>query len=116
MAERPTLLELVVAVREFLERDVGTVVDGRVSFHARVAANALGIVERELELGPANDAAERARLASLLGHHGDLDELRTELAAAIREGTFDDRRAELIAALRATTSEALAVANPRYRE
>ena len=61
--DRPTTTELVGAVREFLERDVMAVTEGRVGFHARVAANVLAMVERELALGPAQ-APRRARRAS----------------------------------------------------
>ncbi len=45
---RPTAAELVTAVAEFLDDDVRGATDGRVNFHARVAANVLRIVEREL--------------------------------------------------------------------
>ncbi len=53
--DRPTAAELVAAVREYLERDVMTSTEGRVAFHARVSANVLGMVERELELGDAGE-------------------------------------------------------------
>ena len=69
--DRPTAAELVTAVREFLERDVMTVTEGRVQFHTRVAINALGMVERELVDGPALAEAERDRAEALLGHSGD---------------------------------------------
>ena len=49
---RPTASELLEAVREFLTGQVMPATSGQVAFHARVAANALGIVARELELGP----------------------------------------------------------------
>lgn len=114
MAERPTAAELIEAVREFLERDLMSALEGRLVFHTRVAVNALGIVERDLQLGAAHATAERSRLLGLLGHDGDLDDLRAELAAAIRSGALDDRRTEVLAALRKTTEEALTVANPKY--
>jgi hypothetical protein len=41
----------VEAVREFLTDQVGPASAGQIAFHARVAANVLGIVARELELG-----------------------------------------------------------------
>jgi aminoglycoside phosphotransferase (APT) family kinase protein len=44
----PSVHELIVAVQEFLERDVMTTATGRVQFHARVAANALGIAARQV--------------------------------------------------------------------
>jgi hypothetical protein len=45
---RPTARELVEAVRGFLMDDVLPNTTGRLSFHARVAGNVLGIVGREL--------------------------------------------------------------------
>lgn len=45
---RPTARELLAAVREFLSDEVMPATEGRLSFHARVAANVVAIVEREL--------------------------------------------------------------------
>jgi len=49
---RPTASELLEAVREYLLGSVRPATTGQVAFHARVAANVLAIVARELELGP----------------------------------------------------------------
>jgi aminoglycoside phosphotransferase (APT) family kinase protein len=49
---RPTAAELLEAVREFLTGQVMPATAGQLSFHARVAANVIGIVARELQLGP----------------------------------------------------------------
>jgi hypothetical protein len=106
---RPTIEELVEAVREFLERDVMSQTTGALQFHARVAVNALAAVERELRPGPAMAEAHRARLASL----GFASE--GELADAIRSGALDDRYDDVAAAVRATVHDKLAVANPKYR-
>ncbi|MEA3019614.1 MAG: hypothetical protein QOI47_1138 [Actinomycetota bacterium] len=110
MHGRPTAEELVVAVREFLERDVMPATTGPVSFHARVAVNALSAVERELRDGPAMAEAHRARLAALgFTSEGDL-------AEAIRAGAADadDRYDEIVTAVRATVRDKLSVANPKY--
>jgi aminoglycoside phosphotransferase (APT) family kinase protein len=48
---RPTASELLEAVREYLLGSVMPATSGQVAFHGRVAANALAIVARELELG-----------------------------------------------------------------
>ena len=47
----PSTAELVGAVREFLGREVVPATAGRLSFHARVAANVLAQIERELHSG-----------------------------------------------------------------
>ena len=65
---RPTASELLDAVRGFLTDQVMPATGGQLGFHARVAANVLAIVARELDLGelPASaDLADRvaARLA-----------------------------------------------------
>lgn len=106
--DAPNAMELLESVREWLDREVIPATDGRLRFHARVAANVLAIVEREIDLGPAQADAHATRLA-LLGVADD-----TALAAAIRNREFDDRSDELLAALTAAVHDKLAVANPRY--
>ncbi|HTZ94456.1 MAG TPA: phosphotransferase [Streptosporangiaceae bacterium] len=49
---RPTASELLEAVREYLMGSVLPGTAGQLAFHARVAANVLAMVARELELGP----------------------------------------------------------------
>ena len=107
--DAPTAIELLESVREWLDREVIPATDGRLRFHARVASNVLGMVEREIELGPAQEAAHRDRLAQL----GVADD--AELAAAIRGRAFDDRAEELRELLAEAVRDKLAVANPRYR-
>lgn len=103
----PTASELVEAVREWIERDLGG--GGPANrFHARVAANVLAIVERELELGPAQARAHAARLEQL----GVADD--AELAASIRDGTLDGRLDEVRELVWASVRDKLAVANPAY--
>ncbi|BBZ23856.1 DUF6285 domain-containing protein [Mycolicibacter hiberniae] len=109
---RPTAAELVAAVTEFLDTalvnnaQAGT--DGQVRFHARVAANALRIVEREL-----NDTTAGAVTDALAGL-GFADE--AELAAAIRAGDLDDRPAELTACLYTLVEHRLAIDHPGYAQ
>jgi hypothetical protein len=103
---RPTAAELVAAVAEFLETDVRESTAGQVNFHARVAANVLRIVERELLTESCDDAT--AALADL----GFDDE--AQLAAAIRSGDLDERSEQLRSALRTLVSHRLSVAHPGY--
>jgi hypothetical protein len=112
--DRPTAAELVAAVREYLERDVMTATEGRLAFHARVAVNVLGMVERELELGAAQDAEEHARLVDLLGREGTVHELTEALAAGIRDGSVDVPWGDLVEGVRGTVRAKLEVANPGY--
>jgi hypothetical protein len=112
--DRPNAVELVSAVRAFLLEHAVPNTQGQLAFHARVAANALGIVERELTQGLAMDTAERERLVTLLGQDTDLESLNRELAARIRDGVLDDRKAEVLDHLRQTSIDKLAIAKPNY--
>jgi aminoglycoside phosphotransferase (APT) family kinase protein len=104
---RPTAAELIAAVAEFLEGDVRQATSGQVNFHARVAANALRTVERELL--DAGDSDVRAALAGL----GFADE--AGLAAAIRAGDLQVRSGtDVTACLRTLARRRLAVAHPGY--
>lgn len=112
--DRPTAAELVAAVREYLERDVMVATEGRVAFHARVAVNVLGMVERELELGAKQDAEEHDRLVALLGRDGTVRELTEVLARGIRDSSLDLPWSDTVAAVQETVRAKLEVANPRY--
>lgn len=103
---RPLAAELVAAVAEFLETDVREATSGQVNFHARVAANALRIVERELL--DDGTAEAHAALAAL----GFADE--QAFAGAIRAGRLDERAADVVACLRTLVRHRLAVAHPGY--
>ncbi len=111
--DRPTAVELVESVREYLERDVMTG-EGRVAFHARVAAGILAMVERELTAGPEPYAAEHERLANLLATEGSVRDLNIELARRIRAGELDHQHGEVLAVVRASVRSKLSVSNPRY--
>ena len=116
MHDRPTIAELVEAVREYLERDVMTAADRRIAFHGRVAANILGMVERELALGEGHARSEHAQLVKLLGHGGTIPDLTAELARGIRDGSLDDRRTDVLAHVTRSVRAKLEVANPKYLE
>jgi aminoglycoside phosphotransferase (APT) family kinase protein len=105
---RPTAAELADAVAGFLREDVMAATSGRVNYLARVAANALGIVSRELRYGPGPEIAHRERLAAL----GVPDQ--AALAVAIRTGRISYQDPDLLSAVRAMVTDRLMVANPRY--
>jgi hypothetical protein len=114
MREQPTAPELIEAVREFITRDLAPTLTGRLAFHARVAANVLGIVGRELTQGPAADRADAARLAALLGIEGEPAALTEELCRRIAAGEIAADEPALIEHLWATTLATLAVDQPGY--
>jgi hypothetical protein len=110
---RPTAADVLAGVIDYLERELLPTLEGRHRFHCRVAVNVLATAKRELELTPATNAAEAARLQALLGHGGDIDALNRELAQRIREGKIavDDK---LIEHLKRSIGDALAVNNPKW--
>ena len=112
--QRPTTAELVEAVREFLEHEVQSQLEGSTAFYARVAVNVLRIVERELDRGAALDAAEHERLEALLGFAGGLGELNGRLVEAIRAGDLGVDTPGLVEHLRATVMGRVGIDNPRY--
>jgi aminoglycoside phosphotransferase (APT) family kinase protein len=104
----PTSADLVGAVAHFLREELMPATEGRLNFLARVAANALDGVGRELRLGPEQERRHAERLARF----GVTDQ--AGLAAAIRSGEIEADDPALLAAVRAAVTDRLAVANPRY--
>jgi hypothetical protein len=90
----PSGAELAEAVREFLEQEVMPATEGRLSFHARVAANVVAQLERELQTG-------------LPDATGD-----AELVIAIRAGSIEFT--EAYDAIRDTVVAKLRISNPRH--
>jgi hypothetical protein len=100
MHDRPTAVELIEAVTEFLSTEVlPTAADHRLKFRTLVALNALGIVCRELS-EPSNTVL--------------LDESRVaELARRIRAGDVPD---DVLPLLKEHVAAKLRVSNPGYLE
>jgi Domain of unknown function (DUF6285) len=99
MHDRPTALELIEAVTEFLSAEVlPAATDHRLKFRTLVALNALGIAAREL--GSSNKL--------LL----EPDEV-AELARRIRAGDVPD---DALPLLREHVAEKLRISNPAYLE
>ena len=103
---RPTAAELIAAVAEFLEGEVRASTSGAVNFHALVAANALRIVERELQ---DNSTQLTSQALAAAGYDNE-----AELAAAIRNGKFDEQDKRLLTCLRSLVCHRLAISHPGY--
>ena len=127
MQDRPSVRELLDAVRAFLEEDVVPALEGPRQFQARVAANVLAIVGRELAGEEASLLAEWQRMARLTGGASEPPPRLEALRAAVREGTaaLAERirrgdadagpfRDAVRAHVRATVEDKLRVANPRF--
>jgi len=112
--DQPSMRELVEAVREFLETRAMPELKGHTAFHARVAANALAIVVRELDQWQRSAHDESARLRGLLAHEDTLEELNRELCRRIRAGEFTLATPGLAEHLEITTREKVAIDQPGY--
>ncbi len=126
MQDRPTYSELLEAVQHFIEDDVVAALEGPKKFHARVAANVLSIVRRELDSEDLQLRVEWESLDAVLGAApipGDLRAMRKalkkrveHLCARIRDGDADVGawRHLVMKHVRQTVVDKLAVANPKY--
>jgi len=107
-----TPVELLEAVRHFLREQVLPELDGFKAYNARVAANALGIVAREIELGGQLAELDR-REAARLGIHDPAEAVPRRIALGLRDGTLalDE---QLLSWLRQRTLLAAAIDSPKY--
>ena len=129
MQDRPTSIELLEAAAEFVDREIVPAIEGARQFQARVVANVMRIVAREIQNEDPAVRVEVKALARLLGrdapHLHSLDDLRKastsmgeELSARIRAGEADSGswRAEVLSVVRQSVEDKLRIANPRYLE
>jgi hypothetical protein len=110
----PRTEELVESVRLWID-EIRPSLDPRNAFLARVAANAMATVYRELAQGPAAESAAVAGMASVLGHSGSYAELNSDLCARIRTGEFTVETPGLLVALQVMARDQIAIDQPSYR-
>jgi len=126
MQDRPSAIELIRGIYNFLEKDLVPVLQEPLRFHTRVAANLLKIIEREQELDIRNLFNEAERLSKLLsklspsassprGLKAEILKLNEELCARIRNGDADHDpwRREVMDHIKQTLIEKLEITNPR---
>ena len=118
MQDLPTPADLLEAVATFLRERVVPATGATLSFHVRVAANALDIVRREQQLAPGSIVREMTRLRGLLGADApaDLPAANRLLCELIATGRIDLGTPGLAAHLRQTTHEKLAIDQPGYAD
>ena len=114
MQDPPTVDELLESTSTFLREIAVPQLSGHAAFHARVAANALELVRRELTLGTQSAHAEQVRLESLLNTHGSLTELNRLLCQRLAAGAIDLDTPGVAEHLWATTLAKLAIDQPSY--
>jgi hypothetical protein len=114
MQDQPAPDEVLASIAAFLRNTVMPETEPHTSFQARVAANAIDLVRRQLELGVKGEAAELGRLQALLGHGGTLAELNAELADALASGALGLEKPGVSEHLYATTLEKVQVDQPNY--
>lgn len=110
MIDAPTAAEIAASVARWRETRGADVSD----FEERVAANALGIAEREAALWPAAEARAVARLRALTGPDGGFAALEAALAAMIRAREIAPTDPALIGHLIAAARDRLAIDQPSY--
>jgi hypothetical protein len=120
MQDRPTTDELLAFIERFLDDEIVPNTPGSRGFHARVAANALRIVRRELQQEEPSLAAEWAGLVALLGpaerppeSAAFAEALRArnqELCERIRRGEADE--SAVLQHLRRTIADKLRISDP----
>ena len=71
--DRPDGVIVSSAIERFLEREVVPRLDGVPKFHARVAANVVAMVAREIETADAHERGEWLRLGELLVQRNERD-------------------------------------------
>jgi len=129
MQDRPSVSELLELAAQFLEREIVPITDGARQFQARVVANVMRIITRELELEERQLREEISALAALLNRTVPAAEglaqaraaavaLNAELSERIRGGDADQGpwRRDVLNVVRKLVEEKLTVANPRYLE
>lgn len=114
MQDLPAVDDLLAAVAGYLREQAMPQLRGQMAFHARVAANVVDIVRRQLALAPAAEAAEAERLRALLGAQGSLAELNDLLCRRIASGELDPSTPGLLPHLWRVTLDKLAVDQPAY--
>lgn len=116
MQDRPTPAELLDAVAAFLREQVVPATSGPLAFHARVAANALDIAQRQIALADAAHRREHGALVQLLGAdpRTDVTQLNQMLCQHLASGAMDLGTPGLAACLWQITLDKLAVDQPTY--
>ena len=114
MRDSPTIDELLEAVGTFLVEKAVPNLEGQAAFHARVAANAVALVRRELALRPEAEIDEADLLAALLGVGQSQGDLNAQLCEALRQGRITLATPSLLETLTTITQKQVEIDQPKY--
>lgn len=114
MITHPRTEELAEAVGAWIDQ-IRPSLDPRNAFLARVAANAMATIGRELTQGAAAEAAAVDAMTGVLGHTGNYDALNVELCSRIRSGELTVATPGLLPALRVMATDQIAIDQPSYK-
>ncbi len=112
MHDEPRPEEILAAVAAFLRDGVVPGATPLLAFQARLAANAVDLVARQIVLQANAEAVELGGLRVLLGRDGSLPDLNAALADGLASGAID--AGEAAPHLWTTTLAKLAVDQPKY--
>lgn len=114
MITHPRTEELAEAVALWIDQ-IRPSLEPRNAFLARVAANAMATIGREITQGPAAEAEAVRLMAGLLGREGSHADLNAELCDRIRAGDLTVESPGLLAALTVIARDQIAIDQPSYR-
>ena len=110
--DRPTSVELVEAVSEFLLKEIKTNLPAHLAFKTQIAINVLNIVRREQENKELLTKESKEILLNLLSNPQEAN--IKELAEQIAAGKLELENKELQKALIEITKKKISVDNPKY--
>ena len=111
----PSSGEILAVVAHYLREELAPQLDAPDKFYTLVAANAVEIVRREIELGGEADAAALGRLRALLSDGAaSLGDLDTRLCEAIASGHIAVNDPALRDHLVRTALDEVAIDQPRH--
>ena len=114
MIDAPHGADMLDAVARLLRDTLIPQLPADTVFQARVAANAVDLVAREMRLGGTAQTDATTRLKALLTLDASLPELEAELASRIHEGQVGADTPGLMDHLWATTLAKMAIDQPSY--
>ena len=114
MLDQPRGADILAAVAKLLRETLMPQLPANAAFQARVAANAIDLVAREINFGETVERDALGRLQALLSRDGSLQELETDLSGRIRRGELDLQSEGLAEHLWQTTLDKMKIDQPAY--